>query len=248
MSVVNAETMTVIIPCLNEEHNIRATVESVLSVAATLDLRTELHLIDDGSTDNTRAVMESICAEVDGCTTFANETNLGVGRSVLDAYSRLPADHWATVAPGDNEIIFDSIRNHLAIRHDYDVILGYLQNPIVRPFVRRMASAAFTQSVSALYGYNYQYLNGLKLYRVSAFKGIDVVSGGHGFNAELLAKAQLRNPHLRVGEAPFLARGRATGWSKAFSTRNVTRSMRELYVGYASVIKYRDNVISGGSD
>lgn len=242
------ETLAVIVPCLNEEANIAVTVRSIEAVAPTLDLDLEIHMIDDGSTDGTLSVMRRLAAEVPSCYVHVNAENKGLGRSTLEAYDRLPPEYWGTVVPGDNEIIFESIKNHLAIRHEYDVVLGYLQNSVIRPFVRRMASASFTRTVQLVYGYQYRYLNGLKLYRISTFRGLEVISGGHGYNAELLAKAQLRDPHMRVGEAPFLARGRATGWSKAFSVRNLARSVRELYSGYRSVIDYREKVIRRDDD
>jgi hypothetical protein len=83
----------------------------------------------------------------------------------------------------------------------------------------------------------------MKLYHVDCFRGIEVVSSGHAFNAELLAKAVLRNPRLRIGQAPFLARGRALGASKAFRPLGVLRALRDLVRGYRSVSAYRDRVI-----
>jgi hypothetical protein len=95
-----------------------------------------------------------------------------------------------------------------------------------------------------LYGFPLRYLNGMKLYRIEAFRGIEVVSAGHGFNAELLAKAVLRNPDLRIGEAPFLARGRAHGQSKAFRPQSIARSVHEALTGYLSVCAYRRQIIA----
>lgn len=242
------EAMTVIIPCINEEGNIAATVASVQAVLAKLDLQGEIMLIDDGSRDGTVAEMEKLCAAHDNVNMHVNPKNLGVGRSVLDAYERIPDGHWVTVAPGDNEIIFDSIRNHVAVRDQYDIVLGFLQNAIIRTIPRRLASQAFTRTVQVVYGYPYRYLNGLKLYRVEAFRGLDVVSSGHAFNAELLAKAVLRNPKLRIGEAPFLARGRAMGSSKAFKPSSMLKAVSDLYRGYRSVAEYRERVVRTTED
>ena len=80
------------------------------------------------------------------------------------------------------------------------------------------------------------------MYRVEAFKGIEVVSGGHAFVAELLAKAQLRRPDLRIGEVPFFARGRASGSSKAMRPSSIFRAVREVWLGARSVARYRDEV------
>jgi glycosyltransferase involved in cell wall biosynthesis len=203
-------------------------------------------LIDDGSTDATRARMEELCDRHPGCSLVVNPSNLGVGRSVLRAYSRVPPGGWVTAVPGDNELDFSSIDAFLAMRAEYDVILGYLQNPVIRTLSRRLASFAFGKVIKTLYGFPWRYLNGLKLYRVDAFRDLEIVSGGHAFVAELLAKAQLRQPHLRIGEAPFVARGRARGNSKAIRPGSVLRAIRDVFSGMRSVTEYRRRLIRGG--
>jgi len=238
------EVLTVIVPCLNEEDNVATTAQTIFEVAPELPIDVEIHFIDDGSTDHTRAVMEQIRDEhPERCSIQINPTNMGLGRSVLKAYELLDGSRWATVLPGDNELIFRSIENFLEIRDRYDVILGYLKNPVIRPMTRRIASESFTHVANFLYGFNFEYFNGMKLYRVSAFKGIDVVSNGHAFNPELLAKAVLRNPDLRIGEAPFATKGRKHGHTKAFQPTSILEAVWDVYRGFRSVTSYRDDVI-----
>jgi hypothetical protein len=172
-----------------------------------------------------------------------NERNLGLGRTVQRAWEIMDDDDWATVMPGDNEIFFDSIHNFLEVRDGFDVILGYTHNPVVRTFMRRAASTAFMRIVNALYGFRYRYLNGMKMYRVRAFKGIDVRSAGHAFNGELMAKALLRDPHLRVGEVPFYWRGRSAGQSKAIRPFSVLAAIRDVVTGVSEVNRYRQRVL-----
>jgi glycosyltransferase involved in cell wall biosynthesis len=242
---IGRETLTVLIPCLNEEATVGETVRTVLETAPSLDVDVALHLIDDGSQDRTDERMRELCDAHPNVTMHTNPHRQGVGRCVLDAYERLDPETWVTVVPGDNEIIFQSIANHLAVRREYDVILGYFQNPVIRTLTRRMASQSFSAITRLLYGFSYRYLNGLKLYKAGVFRGLEVVSGGHAFNAELLAKALLRRPELRIGEVPFLARGRSVGKSRAFRPSSIWRAVWEVYRGYLSVQKYRVQVIRG---
>jgi glycosyltransferase involved in cell wall biosynthesis len=237
------ELLTVIVPCFNEETSIGPTVREILEVAKGFPLRVEVLLCDDGSTDGTVASMKKLCEEFEQCRMRANDRNLGVGRTVRECYQEIDPDSWVTCFPGDNEMVFQSLENHLAVRHDHDVVLGYLQNPVIRPVGRRLASSAFTLTARFLYGFSYRYLNGVKLYRCWVFRDLEVISSGHAINAEMLAKAQLRHPGLRIVEAPFVARGRASGRSKAMNPKSVLKAVKDTVAGFKSVRKYRRSAV-----
>ncbi len=239
------ESLCVLIPCLNEEALVRRTVEEVIEHADALPMRLEVVMIDDGSIDGTRAVMQQLCAEYPCCRTIAHDENRGLGRCVTEAYETIEDGTWVTVFPGDSEFVFaESIDNLLAARHGHDVVLGYLYNSVVRKLGRRVASTAFLKLAKTLYGFRWRALNGMKLYRVEAFKGVHTVSGGHAYVAELLAKAQLRCPELRITEAPFISRGRSVGDSHAIRPRSVLRAVHETFKGARDVGRYREVMVA----
>lgn len=238
------EKLCVLVPCLNEQELVRRTVEEVLRHADTISISIEVVMIDDGSTDRTRAVMQELVDEDDRCRLIAHDDNRGLGRCVTEAYETIDDDTWVTVFPGDSEFVFaESIDNLLAARHGHDVVLGYLYNPVVRKLSRRIASTGFLKLTKTIYGFRWRSLNGMKLYRAGAFKGIEVKSGGHAYVAELLAKAQLRRPDLRITEAPFISRGRAIGDSHAIKPQSVLRAVLETYKGAQDVGRYREKMV-----
>lgn len=245
---MSRDLLTVIIPCLDEADSVEGTVGTVRAVSPTLEVDVEVVLVDDGSTDATADRMRELCERHPDVRMRQNPRNLGVGRSVIQTLETLDPSSWVTVLPGDNEFIFDSIRAFLEVRDDFDVILGYLKNPVIRTIPRRIASQSFTSVSAFLYGFPYRYLNGMKLYRARSFRGIEVVSSGHAFTAELMAKALLRDPKLRIGEVGFLSRGRTDGRSKAFRPRSVLRALREVYVGHRSVARYRNDLLGEWRD
>jgi glycosyltransferase involved in cell wall biosynthesis len=244
-TAASRETLWVIIPSLNEAEGVGETVGDVLRHAPKLPVDVRVLMVDDGSTDGTAERMAEICAAHPECSMLSNPRNLGMGRSVLRAYDKIPDGSWVVVLPGDNELVFSSIENHLAIRDRHDLIFGYLQNAVIRTVSRRLASWAFTKTVNTLYGFTWRYLNGMKLYRVEVFRGLEIVSGGHAFMAEMVAKAQLRRPDLRIGEAPFMARGRARGGSKAIRPGAILQALRDVWRGFWSVARFREQVVRG---
>ncbi len=239
------ERLVVIIPCLNEGRNIEATAADVMAEAPLIPMELEVVLVDDGSTDDTAEKMEAICKRDSRFRMVRHERNKGVGYTWLEGIANARPDDWVTGIAGDNEMVFKSIHSMLAMRKDYDLILGYFQNPIVRTLTRRVASAIFVQVTNFAYGWSFKYLNGMVLVRASTYKGIDVTSGGHAYGPEMIAKALLRNPFLRIGEAPFAARGRASGGSKAFTPGGIGHALVDFTRGYLSVSRYRDGVVTG---
>lgn len=240
---MSEELLTVIVPCFNEERSIVRTVEDVIAVAADLPVAVDVLMVDDGSNDGTAQLMDRLCEQHPRCRARHNPHNMGLGRSVMSAYEEIPDRSWVTVLPGDHEIDFRSIHNFLAVRDQYELILGYFQNPVIRPMRRRIASASFRQVVRSLYGFDFRYMNGLKMYRIEVFRGIDVHSSGYAYTAELIAKAMLRDPSLSIGEAPFVARGRAHGSSNAFRPGAIANAVYEVVRGQRSVARYRQRVI-----
>ena len=238
------ETLVVVVPCYNEEANIEQTVQSIRSVASDLPLHVDVLLIDDGSSDGTKEKISDICDRY-GYSAMYNAENRGVGWSLLEAYKRIDPGHWVTIMPGDNEIDFASIKGFVRVRDEFDLILGYLQNPVIRPLGRRLFSVAYMRTVRIIYGFPFRYLNGMKLFRANVFQGIDVEAAGHAFNSELLAKAILRDPSIRIGEASFIARGRATGNSNAIRPSAVVQSVLEVGRGWRSVGQFRNKVTRG---
>lgn len=242
---VNTELLYVLIPCLNEEANVRAAAESVFGVAERLPVDVRVILIDDGSTDRTSQIMQEICQDhQDRCEMIVHETNRGIGASVTQAFQHIPNGAWVHVLPGDNEFDFAaSIDNYLEVRDRYDIILGYLHNPVIRTLGRRLASFLFVKVVATLYGFPYRYLNGFKVYKVDVFRDIRIESKGHAWVAEMVAKALLQKPDLRIGEVPFIGRGRAGGKSKALRPRAVIQAVWEVFRGARSVARHRQRVI-----
>jgi len=240
----DSETLVVLVPCLDEKDNLEPTVREVLATADRLPVAVRIVLIDDGSTDGTREEMARLVAADARCGMRSNDRNLGLGRSVRETVETLEPDDWVTVYPGDNEFVFSSIENFVEVREKYDLMLGYLFNAVIRTPSRRLASWTFTKLVATLYGFPWRYLNGMKMYRASVFQGLDIVSSGHAWMAEAIAKAQLRRPELRIGEVPFYSRGRGGGRSKAIRPRAILGAIVDVWRGAREVSRYRRRIVS----
>ena len=77
-----------------------------------------------------------------------------------------------------------------------------------------------------------------------SFRIIEQDTSGHAFNPELLAKAVLRDPDIRIGEAPFVTKGRKHGTTNAFTPGAIADALYDVFQGYRSVVSYREDVIN----
>lgn len=73
--------LSIVIPCFNEEENVRAICAAVTAEAALHARSHEIILIDNGSTDRTRELMRALCAEDPRIRAIFNTRNYGQMRS-----------------------------------------------------------------------------------------------------------------------------------------------------------------------
>src|SRR5688572_7239284 len=75
--------LTIAVPALNEERNIENTVHSVFSASAAIpELRVEILIVDDGSTDRTGEIVHGLCRKFENIRMIQNPKNLGLGISM----------------------------------------------------------------------------------------------------------------------------------------------------------------------
>lgn len=74
--------LSIIIPAYNEEPRLPETLQRIAEYLPTLAVRTEVLVVDDGSTDRTAAVAESFRGKLTGLRVLSNGRNRGKGYSV----------------------------------------------------------------------------------------------------------------------------------------------------------------------
>jgi glycosyltransferase involved in cell wall biosynthesis len=95
--------VSVVIPCYNEVSTVLPLVERVL--AAPFDK--ELILVDDGSTDGTRQVLEQQVATLPGVRVFFQERNLGKGAALRRGFQEAHGD---IVIVQDADLEYDPVQ------------------------------------------------------------------------------------------------------------------------------------------
>ena len=180
-------SVSFIVFALNEEARIEATVQTVLRAVAQSNLADyQIVLVNDGSTDNTGAVMERLASQNPRICAIHNATNLGQGGAYKHGLTRATCDYVMGVA-GDNAASVESISSTIAPVGKADVVVPYANNPEARANIRRFGSKAFTTVINILFGLKIPYYNGA-VPRRTLLKRIVINTNGYAFFAEIVVK------------------------------------------------------------
>jgi len=219
-------SLSVIIPAYNEADNIIATLENISTALEPLGLEHEILVIDDGSRDQTAALVEASAARFPTVRLLKNERNMGFGWSYRRGVEAASLAHIVMVH-GDNAWGWATLREFFRHTGEADVIIGYTHDMLrSRTWTRTFVSKLFTFLVNAITRRRLTYYNGLQIHKATILKSLRIESGGYGFQAEVLVKAlRLAPTYVQV---PMDLIERQKGESKAFRVKNFVDVWRTL--------------------
>lgn len=180
-------SLTVIIPCLNEEENLQETYENVTAALKQTADAYEILIFNDASTDRTGAIAEEIARGDPAVIVHHNPTNKGFGYNFIKGVAAARMDY-VSVIPGDNEISRESIRRIFSCIGQADIVTAFSMNMELRPYGRRLVSRLFTLVINCLFCCELQYYNGPSVHRVELIRGLDINTFGFAFHAVTLVK------------------------------------------------------------
>ena len=219
-------SLSVIIPAYNESDNIIATLENITTALEPLALPHEILVIDDGSKDNTAALVEASVARFPRVKLLKNERNMGFGWSYRRGVEAASLAH-VVMVHGDNAWGWATLREFFSHTGEADVIIGFTRDMLkARTWTRTFVSKLFTLLVNLITWRGLTYYNGLQIHRAPILKSLRIESHGYGFQAEVLVKALRLAPSYV--EVPMELIEREKGESKAFRVKNFVDVWRTL--------------------
>ena len=223
--------LSVIVPVYNEEKTIREILDKILRV----DVDKDLIIVDDGSTDKTREILDKVTKEKAGqIKIIPHKKNMGKGRAVRTALEFIQGD-LAIIQDADLEYepaeyirLIDTIKNKNA-----DVVYGsrFLGKRHVTSRLHRFANWVLTFLTNILYGSNLTDMpTCYKLFKAELLKNLKLESNGFTIDAEITAK--LLKKGVKIPEVPISYRGRSYHEGKKITWKDGFAIM-------ATLIKYR---------
>ncbi len=213
--------VTICVPAYNEVASLEGTISDVLAATASFS-DYEIIVVDDGSTDGTGELADTLAARSARVRVLHHPTNLGfaAGYRRALAEARMP---YFTFVPGDREVSAESVKDILSLVGSADVVVPYHANTQARAWHRRVLTRASTALINVLFGFRLRYYQGPCVYPTALARSLRTTTNGFFFLAEMLVQA-LRRGHSYV-EVGLIHQERSYGHSKAVSVRNIVRAL-----------------------
>jgi glycosyltransferase involved in cell wall biosynthesis len=215
---MTAPTLSIIVPALNEENRLAASVAEARKAAAEAGIDCEIIVVDDGSTDRTAEIAQSLSASDSRVRLIRNARNLGLGGAYKVGLAAARGTY-VTWVPADGAHPADGLVPAYRALGRADIIIPRPLNREVRGRRRRAISSLYTLLVNLITGLDVPYYNGLSIHRTELLRTIRLETDSFGFQAEAIARLLLQGATHEVVDTVITERD--SGRTKAFRLKNV---------------------------
>ena len=210
--------------------NERATVASMArcssSILESCKRTYELVLIDDGSTDGTGQLIESLADELPHCRTIHHPRNLGIGAGLQTAFL-FTRGEWATCFPADWQVDPCELPRLLGALADCDVLVTYRDARRRRaPVSRKLLSRVDRALVRWLFGIALKDLHWIRFFRRGLLERMQLRCRSCCVDTEMMVWAKKLG--ARVRQVQLLDQPRSAGSSKGASLKSILTSTGDL--------------------
>ena len=207
-----SERLCVVMPVYNEEEAIGPVLEKWNSALAALGIDYIIRPYNDGSKDNSLAVIRKI-AETKNRIDVRDKPNGGHGHTILTGYRDASNDgfDWIFQIDSDDEMGPDKFVDLWNARKEYDYLVG-IRDGRVQALPRKVISFVSRLCVRLFYGKSIWDVNTpYRLMRVSAFKTLFYSIPLETFAPNVIISGMAAKKHLRCYEIRVPQHDRTTG-------------------------------------
>lgn len=176
------DKISIVLPVYNEERAVLKTVKSIQAVMNKTHYNYEVIAVNDGSTDNSKKILESIS----GIKVINQPYNIGYG-AALKRGIRNAQGTYILMLDADGTYPVEDIPNLLRHIKDYEMVVGARTKKVHVPFMRRPAKFFLTILARILTGKKIQDLNsGFRVFKKDvAMKFFNLFPSGFSFTTTI---------------------------------------------------------------
>lgn len=207
-------SLSIIIPALNEERRLALTVNEMLELARSVLDRFEIIVVDDGSSDGTGEIADSLASRNPEVSVIHNAGCRGLGYVFSECLERAQCDKFMLI-PGDHAYNTEGFRVLLESVGSTDLVIGYRTNQVgTRTPGRVFLSRLYGTVLTILFGYKLRDFHGPVVYPLRALREVKLWLIGYTFQIEAMIKL-LRRGHSFI-QVPVTLNVEHAGTSRSF--------------------------------
>ena len=218
-------SLTVGMPAYNEAENIGPMIDMVLDKVSPLVDDLEIVVVDDGSRDNTAAVISELSQRDPRIRLVQHEVNQGYGAAVRDAIWAATKD-LVFFTDSDRQFDLSEMKAFFPALQFADMVVGY-RHSRSDPWHRRFFGHGWSWLVNLLFGYTARDIDcAFKLFKREVIDTITVDSGGAMFSAEFMVRT--KRAGFKIVEMPVSHLPRVAGTQTGAKPAVILRAFGEL--------------------
>jgi glycosyltransferase involved in cell wall biosynthesis len=234
---VLADGISLFFPAYNEAENVGGTIEKSVAVLEPLGCPYEIIIVDDGSRDQTAAIVQKYAKTNPHVILKQHEVNRGYGSALQTG---LHSCNRGLIFFSDCDLQFDLTELHSLIvimQQDpaVDVVIGYRMRRS-DPLIRKLNAFGWKMWARLLFGIKVKDIDcAFKLFKREVFANIRIESTGALINVELLAK--LKKLGCKMIETGVHHYPRKAGTQTGAKLRVILKAFQESFTLYRKIIK-----------
>jgi glycosyltransferase involved in cell wall biosynthesis len=223
---LTTRSLSVVLPAHNEEGAIATTVHSIVETLLPWVPDFEVIVVNDGSQDNTRAIVEAIALSDPHVRLITHEANQGYGATLVTGFEAV-TKNLAFFTDSDGQFDPRDLAPFFPLIEQYDAVLGYRINR-QDTWLRKLNAWGWHLLVATIFGVQVRDVDcAFKLYRVEFFLQNRLETRGAMINAEILYK--LKRSGCTMTEVGVRHLPRATGKATGAKPSVILRAFREMF-------------------
>ncbi len=222
-----AYSLSIVMPAHNEEVAIASTMRAVIDAVTLWTQDFEVIVVNDGSRDATRSILEGIATEEPRVRVINHEVNKGYGAALVSGFEATSKD-LVFFMDSDGQFDICDLEHFFPLIGQYDAVLGYrIQRQDT--WLRKLNAWGWKMLVQSVFKLRVRDIDcAFKLYKASFFQQNHLETRGAMINTEMLYKFKRAGyTYTEVGVQHLPRRGgRATGANLSV----ITRAFHELFI------------------
>jgi dolichol-phosphate mannosyltransferase len=206
--------LVIVVPALNCEAEIEKTILELLPVVRQARVPFEFVAVNDGSTDQTGAVMDRLAAEIPELRIIHHNSPRGVGPSFAEVLRATQASY-ITLVPGDNAFAAASLEPVFGAVGGSDLVITYRTNQHARAVRRSTLSRSMRAFLNLAFGLDLHDFHSVVIYPAQRLRKLDLAYEGYAYQIEALIS--LIKGGCNVKEVPVALNPEELGSSRAFN-------------------------------